>query len=84
MRHPFGCREHAVCKQNALLHLGQQLQMTPDRILAVGDGLPDCCMFAAAGVSVAFQPKSPEVANAADFVIHDNLIEIETLLGVPD
>ena len=84
MRHPFGCREHVVCKQNALLHLGQQLQITPDRILAVGDGLPDCCMFAAAGVSFAFQPKSPEVANAADFVIHDNLLQIETLLGVPD
>ncbi|MFM7058930.1 MAG: HAD hydrolase family protein [Planctomycetota bacterium] len=84
MKHPFGCREHVVCKHNAVLHLGQQLQIPPDRMLAVGDGLPDRCMFAAAGVSFAFEPKSDDVAKAADFVIHENLLKIEDFPGVRD
>lgn len=81
MQHPFGCREHVICKQNALLHLGQQLQINPARLLVVGDGKPDCCMFKSAGVSFAFEPKCQEVADSADFVIQEDLLQIDPILN---
>jgi phosphoserine phosphatase len=53
--------------------------MVADDVLAVGDGEPDVCMLAAAGTSVAFQPKSAEVSNAAHHILSDNLLEILTI-----
>jgi len=46
----------------------------------MGDNLNDICMMRAAGTSVAFQPKRPEVAEAADHVIHESLSEALGLL----
>ena len=46
----------------------------------MGDSDPDACMLAAAGVSIAFQPKSPGVERAADHVARESLLEI---LGFP-
>jgi hypothetical protein len=40
------------------------------------DGDPDACMLAAAEMSVAFQPKSERVRNAARHVVSGNLLEI--------
>lgn len=71
-----GCSLHGVCKQNALLHLCDQWGLTPDRVLAVGDGEPDSCLLRAAGLSVAFQPKSESVAAAAKITVQNNLLEI--------
>jgi len=81
MQHPSGCPEHVICKRNILLHLGQQLQVNPDRMLAVGDGKPDLCMLKAVGVSVAFQPKCRELADVADFVIREDLLQIDSILN---
>lgn len=67
MIHPNGCTEHDHCKVNVLMHLTERFQLTPDQILAVGDGENDICMLRAAGRSVAFQGKSRRVRAAAKF-----------------
>jgi len=68
-----GCPRHAVCKQNVLLHLCESAGIGPDRVLAVGDGAVDACMVEAAGLGIAFQPQSPELALAAQFTVHRDL-----------
>lgn len=80
MLHPRGCKAHRYCKLNALLHVCEQLSVGPERVLAVGDGVPDACMLAGAGQSVAFQPKSRAVERAARNTIHGSLAEIAALL----
>jgi phosphoserine phosphatase len=79
MQHPTGCKQHPLCKLNVLLHVCEQLGLGAENVLAVGDGDPDACMLAAAGMSVAFQPKSERVRNAARHVVSGNLLEILAL-----
>jgi HAD superfamily phosphoserine phosphatase-like hydrolase len=76
MQHSHGCRHHSLCKMNVLLHLCEQLGLGAENVLAVGDGDPDVCMLGAAGTSVAFQPKTERVKNAARHVVSGNLLEI--------
>jgi glucosyl-3-phosphoglycerate synthase len=84
MQHPSGCKQHNLCKLNVLLHVCGQLSLSPERVLAVGDSDPDACMLRAAGVSVAFQPKSPALAASAGHVVHENLLEVLACLGEAD
>lgn len=81
MQHKSGCGQHKICKLNVLLHLCEQFSLGPEHVLAVGDGEPDMCMLAAAGDSVAFQPKSEQVRRAAQHVVTGNLLEILAHLG---
>ena len=81
MSHSAGCQEHNLCKRNVLLHLCEQFGLEADQVLAVGDGEPDACMLAAAGISVAFEPKSDTVRTAAQHVLSGNLLEILPLVG---
>jgi glucosyl-3-phosphoglycerate synthase len=74
--HPEGCTEHALCKRNALLHLLDKMDLSPDNVLAVGDGDNDCCMLEMAGLSVAFQPKTLAVQAAATHVLYGSLTEL--------
>lgn len=83
MQHTAGCERHKICKQNVLLHLCEQFGLGPEHVLAVGDGEPDICMLAAAGQSVAFQPKSENVQKAANHVATSNLLEILAYLTRP-
>ena len=76
MRHEQGCQEHGICKKNVLLHLCEHLGLTPDKVIAVGDSDPDSCMVREAGIGIAFQPKSPTFAAAADYVFEESLMEI--------
>ncbi|MBI4860191.1 MAG: haloacid dehalogenase-like hydrolase [Candidatus Riflebacteria bacterium] len=76
MQHDDGCHTHNLCKLNVLRHLCDQLGMPPELVLAVGDSDPDACMLRAAGLSVAFQPKSKSLADAANHVVQGNLLEI--------
>jgi glucosyl-3-phosphoglycerate synthase len=76
MQHPTGCKLHRVCKLNVLLHVCEHFGLGAEDVLAVGDGEPDICMLAAAGVSVAFQPKTENVQNAARHMVSGNLLEI--------
>lgn len=81
MFHDNGCSQHKLCKQNALLHVCEQSGVPIERVLAVGDGIPDACMLRAAGLSVAYQPKSEELAAAANHVVQGSLIDILPLVG---
>ena len=78
MQHPTGCKLHPVCKLNVLLHMCEHFGLGAENVLAVGDGEPDICMLDAAGVSVAFQPKSENVRIAARHTVTGNLLEILT------
>ena len=84
MQHPNGCKQHNLCKRNVLLHVCGQQSLSPERVLAVGDSDPDACMLRAAGVSVAFQPKSAALAASAGHVVHENLLEVLACLGETD
>jgi len=81
MAHPSGCQKHNLCKQNVLLHLCDQLGLVAEHVLAVGDGEPDACMLAAAGISVAFEPKTDAVRMSAQHVLSGSLLEILPLVG---
>lgn len=83
MRHPKGCRDHKLCKLNVLHHLLDEVGIGPDRVLAVGDSDNDICLLRAAGTSVAFQPKSIAVRDAAKHTINEDLRGILQLLGLP-
>jgi HAD superfamily phosphoserine phosphatase-like hydrolase len=83
MRHPKGCREHRLCKLNVLRHLLDELGLGPDRVLAVGDSDNDICILRAVGTSVAFQPKTPAVCDAAKHIVKEDLRGILRVLGEP-
>jgi FMN phosphatase YigB (HAD superfamily) len=83
MQHPKGCAEHRLCKLNVLQHFLEELGIGPERVLAVGDSDNDICLLRAAGVTVAFQPKTPAVRDAARHVIEADLRGILRLLGLP-
>ncbi len=80
--HQDGCRHHAHCKFNALLHLCEKMRIHSTQVLAVGDGENDICLLEAAGISVAFNPKTPKVAAAARHLIHDDLAGVLTIPSV--
>lgn len=76
MLHANGCSQHSYCKMNVLLNVCDQLGLSPEQVLAIGDGDPDICMLKMAGNSVAFQPKSEAVASSARHVLHQSLEDI--------
>ena len=80
MRRKAGCPEHSYCKLNVLRMFAERLGIGPAAVLAVGDSLNDVCMLREAGASVAFQPKSPAVADAARQVATNSLEEVLTLV----
>jgi glucosyl-3-phosphoglycerate synthase len=83
MRHPKGCRKHNLCKFNVMRHLLDELGLGPEAVLAVGDSDNDVCLLGAAGVSVAFQPKTEIVRDAAKHVIDKDLRGVLRLIGRP-
>ena len=76
MFHSNGCPEHEFCKANVVQHVTERLGIAPENILSVGDGQNDICMLRATGKSVAFQPKTPSTAQAAQQVLNANLAEV--------
>lgn len=81
MYHSGGCKEHALCKLNVMCHILERMGLTADRVLAVGDGENDICLLKAAGASVAFRPRSPEVERAAQRALRGALTEVVTGLN---
>lgn len=81
MMHPNGCKEHEICKLNALLHIMERTNLAAHQVLAVGDGENDICLLKYAGTSIAFEPKTPEVQAAARHVVDNNLTHV--LLHLP-
>jgi len=80
MQHTAGCPMHQVCKHNVLLHFCERFGLGAADVLAVGDGEPDICMLQTAGISVAFEPKSEAVHQAATHVLTDSLLGILNLV----
>jgi phosphoserine phosphatase len=63
-----------------MMHLMERLEIASEQILAVGDGENDICLLKAAGLSVAFRPKSRNVRAAAQFRTH-RLGDVPALAG---
>lgn len=83
MLSPRSCRKHKLCKLNVLHHLSAEAGMTFENILAIGDSDNDACMLEAAGMSIAFNPKSSLVRDSARHVVKDDLRKILPLFGTP-
>lgn len=66
----------AFDKLNTLRFLTKRMGITARSVLAVGDGENDIGMLRAAGVSVAFQPKTERVRRAAKHVVTERLDEV--------
>jgi glucosyl-3-phosphoglycerate synthase len=78
---PKICHKHPMCKLNVLHHLATEAGIASDCVLAVGDSDNDSCLLSAAGISIAFNPKSAAVRNSAHHVIEGDLRKILPLLG---
>jgi glucosyl-3-phosphoglycerate synthase len=70
----------AYDKLNALRFLTKRMGISARQVLAVGDGENDIGMLRAAGISVAFQPKTERLSRVAQHVIHDRLDQVLNLL----
>jgi phosphoserine phosphatase len=81
MSHPHGCPEHSSCKRNVMLHMLDRMKIGAGQVLAVGDGENDICMLREAGISVAFHPMTPRVAEAARHVVAGSLNEVIPLVA---
>ncbi len=66
----------AYDKLNALRFLVKRMGITAKHVLAIGDGDNDVGMMRAAGMSVAFQPKTDRVRRAAKHVVMERLDEV--------
>ncbi len=66
----------AYDKLNTLRFLVHRMGISARAVLAVGDGENDIGMLRAAGISVAFQPKSDRVRRAAKHHVHGRLDEV--------
>lgn len=83
MSHEFGCCEHLFCKVNVLRHLTDRLGITPENVIAVGDGENDVCLLRAAGRSIAFEPKVPHLRDVAQHVIEGTLSAVLSVIQLP-
>jgi phosphoserine phosphatase len=68
------CRVHSICKRDILIHLCEELGITKEEVIAVGDGTVDICMLREAGLGIAFNAPV-KVRQSADVSIN-NLNEI--------
>jgi glucosyl-3-phosphoglycerate synthase len=74
MQHPNGCPDHPICKSNFIKHLNDYSNNSSPKIISVGNGQNDTCLFKKSSYSLAIYPQSQSVANSAKKVI-ENLSE---------
>jgi len=88
MIHPQGCTEHMLCKLNVLHHLMDRMAITPDKVVAVGDGENDICLLRGAGLSFAYRPRSSAVRAAANVTLegamHDMIPWVHDRNGIAE
>jgi phosphoserine phosphatase len=58
-------------KSSKIAEICEQFNVVPEQICHVGDSFNDLKCFEQVGLAVAFEPKSEQVAQAADLVISD-------------
>ena len=64
-------------KGNALKEIAENRDISLDECAVIGDYINDIPMFEIAGLSIAFDPKHPDVINSADEVVYEkNLTRI--------
>jgi phosphoserine phosphatase len=70
-------------KLDALLNAREELGLTPDQVMAVGDGANDIPMIEAAGLGVGYRPK-PKLAAVADATLRfSDLTALLWAQGIP-
>lgn len=70
-----GCKNHGICKLNALKRLAIESNTSLNDTIAVGDNTADVRMIEFAGKGIAFQPKIQEVEKAAKIVVKKKNLE---------
>jgi phosphoserine phosphatase len=68
-------------KADALRSICESVGATLDQTVYVGDNINDLDVMAIAGLAIAFDPKKASVAEAADYVVNDNLEPVANILG---
>ncbi len=74
------CLKHSVCKLNALIKLSEQTKIPLSRTIAIGDNTADICMLKSAGLGVAFNPKTPAVAQSANATINEDMTQLLAIM----
>ncbi len=59
-------------------------KISPDQIVAIGDGANDCFMLQNAGLAIAFCPKEILKEYSDGMITHDNIAGLLYFMGVPD
>ena len=62
---------HALCKTNALIHIGDKFGVSLNNCIAVGDSENDLCMIERSGMGIAFCTNDPRLKVKADRVIEN-------------
>ncbi len=70
-QNPDFCGDPSICKSEILRSLAAEYGIPLSETVAVGDNLVDLCMIRDAGLGIAFDPKAPEISEAADVVIRE-------------
>jgi phosphoserine phosphatase len=63
--------------------IAEQEKITPDQIVAVGDGANDRFMLANAGLAIGFNPKEVLKGYSDGFISKKNLYGLRYFLGIP-
>ncbi|RMF91103.1 MAG: HAD family hydrolase [Methanobacteriota archaeon] len=66
---PAGCNSPSICKMEVMKGLAEELGVPLSETIAIGDNAVDICMVKGADLGIAFNPKVPELEEAADVVI---------------
>ncbi|MFQ5975556.1 MAG: HAD family hydrolase [Candidatus Hydrothermarchaeales archaeon] len=63
------CNYPSICKSKVMQDIRKEFGIPNSETVAVGDNRIDICMVKKAGLGIAFNPKVPELENAADVVL---------------
>ncbi len=65
------CNQPSICKKMIMQDISSEFGIPISETVAVGDNWVDLCMIQKADLGIAFNPKVPELENAADVVIKE-------------
>ena len=74
----------AQSKADILIQIAERENISPDQIVAVGDGANDRFMLQNAGLAIAFNPKEALKKYSNGMLSNDNLSGLLYFLGIPD
>jgi phosphoserine phosphatase len=74
----------AQSKADILNQIAESENISPDQIVAVGDGANDRFMLQNAGLAIAFNPKDALKKYSNGMLSNDNLSGLLYFLGIPD